>query len=125
MTITQKNGGLHIQLTVTNTGHRDGDEVVQIYARHVDSKVSRPLEQLVAFQRVHVLKGQSRQITAEVPLMRLAYWDEAAKSFVVEHDHVEIRAGASSDDIRLRQTVTIDAGDSNEKKVGMAHAGNE
>jgi beta-glucosidase len=125
MTITQKNGGLHIQLTVTNTGHRDGDEVVQIYAMHVDSKVSRPLEQLVAFQRVRVLKGQSRQITAEVPLMRLAYWDEAAKSFVVEHDHVEIRAGASSDDIRLRQTVTIDAGDSNEKKVGMAHAGNE
>jgi len=37
---------------VTNTGSRDGDEVVQLYVRHVGSKVARPQEELRGFERV-------------------------------------------------------------------------
>jgi beta-glucosidase len=121
MQAAQIRGALHVALTVTYTGSRDGDEVVQIYAAHEDSKVSRPLEQLVAFQRVPVTAGKSRNVAFDVPLSRLAYWDEATQRFVVERDHVEIRAGASSADIRLKQTLAIDP---DEEKVGAPHVEN-
>ena len=121
MRVTQSGGNLHVELSVANTGDRDGGEVVQIYAKHEDSKVSRPLEKLVAFQRVPVAAGKSREVAFDVPLSRLAYWDEAAQRFVVERDHVEIRAGASSDDIRLKQTLAIDP---DQEKVGARHVEN-
>ncbi|HEY5381638.1 MAG TPA: glycoside hydrolase family 3 C-terminal domain-containing protein [Acidobacteriaceae bacterium] len=121
MHVAQNGGDLHVELSVANTGERDGDEVVQIYAAHKDSKVSRPLEELVAFRRVPVAAGKNREVAFDVPLSRLAYWDEAAQRFVVERDHVEIRAGASSDDIRLKQTLAIDP---DQEKVGARHVEN-
>ncbi len=126
MTVTQVDGGLRVKLSVANTGRRDGDEVVQIYATHLDSKVSRPREELMAFQRVAVPMGQSREVAFDVPLSRLAYWDETANKFVVERDRVEVRAGASSDDIRLRSTVAVDPGkqDASNEKVGSPRVGN-
>jgi beta-glucosidase len=119
--IEQKGSAIHLKVTVSNTGRRDGDEVVQVYATHRDSKVSRPLQQLVAFARVAVFAGQSREVVLDVPLERLAYWDEAAQHFVVEADRVEFRVGGSSVDSRLRRTVAID---SKEQKMGTSHVEN-
>jgi len=99
---------VHVHLEVANIGHRSGDEVVQVYAAHKDSKVPRPLEQLVAFQRISIPAGERRTIDLNVPFDRLAYWDDVARHFVVEKDHVEFRIGSSSSDIRLRQIVEID-----------------
>jgi beta-glucosidase len=104
---SQYAGKLNIKLKVANSGHRDGAEVVQIYLKHLDSKVSRPLEQLIAFERVQIPAGQSRDVSFAVPLSRLSYWSDAAGSFIVERDHVELRAGASSADIRLQSTLQV------------------
>ncbi len=107
LSASQSAGKLNIKLKVANSGRRDGAEVVQIYLKHLDSKVSRPLEQLIAFERVQVPAGQSRDVSFAVPLSRLAYWSDTAGSFVIERDHVELRAGASSADIRLHSTLQV------------------
>ncbi|WP_255484114.1 glycoside hydrolase family 3 C-terminal domain-containing protein [Granulicella sp. 5B5] len=106
--VEQHGDMVHIHVSVANTGGKDGDEVVQIYAAHQGSAVSRPLEELVAFKRVPIERGQTQSVEFDVPLSRLAYWDEASKRFVVERDRVEFRAAASSADIRLRKVIAIE-----------------
>ena len=98
---------MHVQLTVVNTGHRDGDEVVQLYVSHENSAVSRPGEELKSFRRVSLGAGEKQTLTFDIPVASLAYWDEDAHRFVVERDRVEVRAGASSADIRLRQALSV------------------
>jgi beta-glucosidase len=92
---------------ISNTGTRDGDEVVQLYVAHQGSRVARAGEELKGFQRVHVAAGQT--VTVSIPLKAadLAYWNEAANHWTLERDRVEVRLGASSADIRLRQTLAV------------------
>ncbi|HZL27456.1 MAG TPA: glycoside hydrolase family 3 C-terminal domain-containing protein, partial [Acidobacteriaceae bacterium] len=104
---TQVGATIEVRLTVTNTGRRDGDEVVQVYASHLNSAVARPLEELKAFERISLRAGEKRMVRLDVPLSSLAYWDDSAHRFVVERDRVEMRAGASSVDIRARQVVEV------------------
>ena len=107
LAVAQRGESVHVQLTVANTGHRDGDEVVQLYVSHENSAVSRPGEELKAFRRVSLGAGKKQTLTFDIPVASLAYWDEDAHRFVVERDRVEVRAGASSADIRLRQALSV------------------
>ncbi|HEY4356223.1 MAG TPA: glycoside hydrolase family 3 C-terminal domain-containing protein [Acidobacteriaceae bacterium] len=109
---------IHLKVTLANTGTRDGDEVVQIYASHQGSKVVRPVQELVAFSRVPLAAGQHKEIAFDVPSARLAYWDEASHRFVVEPDHVEFRVGGSSTDVRLSRTIAIGL---EQQQVGKSH----
>jgi len=102
-------GTAKISLTIKNSGGRDGDEVAQVYFRHVHSSVPQPKEALCGFTRVHLKRGESRQVTVEVPAGRLRYWDTAKKQYVVESGDYEFLIGAASDDIRLKLPVTITA----------------
>ena len=96
-----------VTVHVTNSGTRPGDEVVELYVAHKGSKVARPSEELKGFARVHLDAGESKAVTIPMPAKLLAYWDDAADNFVVEPDEVELRVGASSDDIRLRKVVRV------------------
>jgi beta-glucosidase len=98
---------IHVSLDVTNTGARDGDEVVQVYFRHLDSAVPQPLEALCGFQRVQVVHGQSAHVEIEVPLERFRYWDSAKEQYSVERGKYEIMVGAASDDIRARLPFSV------------------
>jgi beta-glucosidase len=100
-------GTLDVRFTVRNTGKRAGDEVVQMYVAHTDSKVVRPLEELKGFARVHLAPGESRQVTLPLPADSLRYWDDASQRWILENDQAEIRVGSSSDDIRLKSSVQI------------------
>jgi beta-glucosidase len=102
-------GTLKVTLTVKNTGTRDGDDVVQVYYRHVNSKVPQPKLALCGFNRVSLKQGASEEVTIEVPAARLRYWDEAAKQYVVEPGAYELLLGAASDDIRQTVPFTITA----------------
>ncbi|TRZ42295.1 glycoside hydrolase family 3 C-terminal domain-containing protein [Robertkochia solimangrovi] len=94
-----------IELTVkiTNTGDRDGEEVIQLYASFPESSVVRPLKQLIAFDRTHIEKGSSRSVTLKIPAKRLAFWD--GKRFKVEKGKVLLSLGPASD--KLLQTLQI------------------
>ena len=64
-----------VSVDVTNTGTRAGDEVVQLYAQHVGSKVERPREDLRGYKRVTLAPGQTRTVEFSVPASSLAYWN--------------------------------------------------
>ena len=66
---------LRVKVTVTNTGSVEGDEVVQLYAHDELATVARPMKELVAFTRVTLKPGESREVELEVPYRRFALWD--------------------------------------------------
>lgn len=96
-----------ISVPVTNSGARAGDEVVQLYARHVDSKVDRAARDLRGFKRVSLAPKQRMMVQFRVPVSSLRYWDSSKHAWVLESDRVEFEVGASSADIRSRVTVRI------------------
>ena len=66
------NDTLHVKVDVANTGARDGDEVVQVYFRHVKSAVAQPLEALCGFQRVPVAAKQTAHVDIPVPVQGIS-----------------------------------------------------
>jgi beta-glucosidase len=103
------NGTAKVTFTVKNSGKRDGDEVAQVYYRHVNSSVPQSKLALCGFSRVSLKHGESKKITIEVPAQRLRYWNTQKKQYVVEPGDYEILIGAASDDIRLKLPMTIAA----------------
>ncbi|MGH9353904.1 MAG: glycoside hydrolase family 3 C-terminal domain-containing protein, partial [Terriglobia bacterium] len=79
-------GEVKVSVDVTDTGKRAGDEVVQMYVKHIGSKVSRPIEELKGFERIHLNPGETRTVELPLRAKNLAYWDTAANRFVVEPD---------------------------------------
>jgi beta-glucosidase len=100
-------GTAKVTFTVKNTGKLDGDEVAQVYYRHVNSRVSQPKLALCGFARVHLKRGESSEVAVEVPATRLRCWHTDKKQYVVEPGDYEILIGAASDDIRLKLPMTI------------------
>ncbi len=95
-------GRITASIKVTNSGRREGDEVVQLYVHEVKPCVKRPAEELRGFQRVHLKPGESTAVTLTVPGKNLAFYDEAAHGFRVNPGPFEILVGAAADDIRSK-----------------------
>jgi beta-glucosidase len=102
-------GTVDVTVDVTNTGRREGDEVVQLYVRYPDAKVERPLRQLRGFKRVTLAPGEMQPVTLHVAAADLAYWNVSKHAWVVEPGHVELLVGGSSAeaDLKLRRTITV------------------
>jgi hypothetical protein len=96
-----------VSVDITNTGKVAGEEVVQMYVKHLSSGVVRPIKELRGFERVALAAGETRTVTMPLSGRHLAYWDSVAGTWTVECDKVEIQVGASSADIRLYDTVTV------------------
>jgi beta-glucosidase len=96
-----------VSFDVTNTSARAGDEVAQLYVRHLDSRVSRPKRELKAFRRVPLRAGETKTVVLSVAVADLAYWDVTLHAFVVETGAVELLVGRSSSRIELTKTVSI------------------
>jgi beta-glucosidase len=102
------NDTVHVKLDVANTGARDGEEVVQVYFRHVKSAVPQPLRALCGFQRVPVAVNQRAHVDIAVPVKEFRYWDTTRKQYVVEPGDYEILVGAASDDIRAKLALRVE-----------------
>lgn len=89
---------LKLKLSVANTGARDGDVVVQIYVHAVNSQVERAVRELKAFTRVSVAAGASTDVSIDLPIEQLAYFDEKRDEFVVEPLEYEFIAAHHSHD---------------------------
>lgn len=96
---------LTVRCDVTNIGPVAGDEVVQLYARYLDSAVSRPTQSLVGFCRVEIESGETRTIELVVQPEQLMYWDDQLDRFIMEPGPVELRIGRSSAEIELMCTI--------------------
>lgn len=96
-----------VSVDVTNTGHSDGDDVIQLYATHLKSKVDRPKEQLEGFKRVSLNPGQTKTIELPLSAQNLAYWDTEDHKWVLEKDKIRLAVGASSADIKLTKIISV------------------
>ena len=92
---------------VTNTGERDGDEIVQLYT-HAQSQIERPLKELKGFDRIALKAGETRHVELPLSHDQLCYYNATANTFDVEEGTVDVMIGASSADIRLRTTITTE-----------------
>jgi beta-glucosidase len=100
-------GRVNLTVNVKNTGVRDGEEVVQLYVRHLSSPVSQPLHSLAGFKRVALKAGEAKKVEFDLPASALRYWSVETNSYVVPAGEFEIQIGASSADIRQKTTCVI------------------
>ena len=98
--------GLDATFKVTNTGNRKGDEVVQLYLHQDHPSVVQPERQLMAFKRITLEPGETRQVTLDLDYGDLAIVD-AKMEWTVEPGTYQILIGPSSSDIRLKGKTTI------------------
>ena len=100
-------GEIAVSVEIKNTGNRVGDEVVQMYVKHQDSAVERPLKELRGFQRITLQPGETKTVRMPLKGGALTYWDAATQSFVVEPGKINIMLGSSSADPKLEKTVAV------------------
>lgn len=106
--VTQEDGAVVVSVTVTNTGERDGAEVVQLYIKNAKAAVYRPEKELRDFTKVFLQKGQSREVTMTLSRDDFAYWHPAENRWVVQSGEYALLIAASSADIRATLPVHIE-----------------
>jgi beta-glucosidase len=84
-----------VSITVTNSGKRAGDEIVQLYINDAYSQVTRPVKELKAFERIRLAAGESKVVSFTVTPEMLAYYN-LAMDWVVEPGNFKIMLGSSS-----------------------------
>lgn len=91
---------LTITLPVTNTGSREGSEVIQLYISDLKSSLPRPVKELKGFSKVKLAPGETREITFTIGKEALSFFDDTRHEWVAEPGKFEAWIGASSTDIR-------------------------
>ncbi|MFS0775370.1 glycoside hydrolase family 3 C-terminal domain-containing protein [Neobacillus sp. 3P2-tot-E-2] len=99
--------GITIRVNVKNQGILDGDEVVQLYIRSLDSRFQRPLKQLIGFKRVSIKAGESQQVQFTINASELSVWDVTRDKYCVESGLYELLVGKSSSDIQLQERLKV------------------
>lgn len=95
--VEKKDETLNVSVKVTNTGERDGAEVVQVYVSQKKPSIKRPKKELKGFTKVALKKGESKVV--EVPILAkyaASFWDEVRNAWIVEKDEYEVIIGNSS-----------------------------
>jgi len=110
VTTLRPDGVLQVTVELTNTGARAGDEVVQLYVGCAGSRVTRPVRELRAFARTHLAPGQTVQVALEVPVAELAFYDVAARAWVVEEITYTAYVGPSSRELPLHASFRVQQG---------------
>lgn len=95
-----------VRCTVTNTGDRTGDEVVQLYLTDDVSSVTTYTKVLRGFERITLAPGESRSLTFTLGPQEMGLWDKDMR-FTVEPGSFTVGVGASSQDIRLEGHFTL------------------
>jgi beta-glucosidase len=101
------NETIELKIPVTNSGKRDGIEIVQVYARKLND-TDGPLKTLKGFQRVSVAAGQTGQAVISLPSSSFEFYNKAKGKMIVEAGEYEVLYGNSSDTRDLKSTkITI------------------
>jgi beta-glucosidase len=110
-TATATAAGIEVRVPVTNTGDRDGREVVQVYVSLPGSAVQRARRELKAFASVPVKAGATEDVVLTIDRDDLAYWDTRLGRWAVEGGEYHLEVGASSRDLRSTAVVKVDGDD--------------
>lgn len=101
------NGEIQVSVSITNSGDKDGDEVVQLYVKHLNSKVTRPIKELKSFQRVFFKARETKDVLLTLKAKDLQFWNVNNQRFELEKDTIELQIGSSSDVINLKKIINI------------------
>jgi len=85
-----------VSVDVANSGRVAGDEVVQLYIRHLAASVTRPVKELRGFQRVTLQPGEKRRIEFSLGPAQLGFYNREMR-FVVEPGPLKVFVGTSSE----------------------------
>jgi beta-glucosidase len=97
-----------IRATVKNTSSIAGDEVVQLYIKPVAPLRERALKELKGLMRIHLQPGEAREVVFLIqPSKDFVHYDQVQKKYALDLGDYEVQLGASSADIRLRSTLTV------------------
>jgi beta-glucosidase len=94
-----------VEVSITNTGTRAGDEVVQMYVHQDYTSLKEPVEMLKGFARVSLRPGESKSVRFPVGFEQVKFWKQGG--WHMEPGNLNIMIGSSSQDIRLRQTLVL------------------
>jgi beta-glucosidase len=84
-----------VSFDLTNTGHRDGDEVAQVYVRETTASVATPIKALKAFSRVHLKAGETKLLTLHIKQSDLEVWG-ADRKWELEPGEFTVWVGGNS-----------------------------
>lgn len=98
-------GQITVTIPVTNTGNRDGVEVVQLYIRDVVGSIARPVKELKGFQRLSLKAGETATATFTIDASKLKFYNYDLKE-VVEPGEFDVMVGPNSRDLK-RVTITV------------------
>lgn len=98
-------GQITVTIPVTNTGNRDGIEVVQLYIRDVVGSIARPVKELKGFQRLSLKAGETATATFTIDASKLKFYNYDLKE-VVEPGEFDVMVGPNSRDLK-RTTITV------------------
>ncbi len=99
-------GAIGVSFDLTNTGERDGDEVVQLYATPPAATHPRERHALCGFDRIHLKAGETRRVQLTVPATALRRWNDATETYAVPAGEWTLALGAASNDLRAKVPFT-------------------
>ena len=99
-TCSRSGKGFKVSVDVTNTGEREGKEVVQLYIQDQESSLERPVKELKGFKKVALAPGETAKVTFEIDEDMLKFYDPSQGGWVLEKGAFTAHVGAASDDIR-------------------------
>ncbi len=104
--LIKKNESVMVHATITNSGDREGDEVVQLYIRDLIASVARPVLELKGFQRIHLKAGESKDVAFKITPDMLQMLNEQMKT-VVEPGEFRVMIGSSSRELWLKDILIV------------------
>ena len=93
---------LTITVPVTNTGNREGAEVVQLYISDLKSSLPRPIKELKGFQKIKLAPGETKEVTFTIAKDALSFYDDAQQTWIAEPGKFEAIVAASASDIKSK-----------------------
>ncbi len=106
----QQGETLAVSVDITNTGNIKGKEIVQLYVQSTHEGISRPAKELKGFEKVALEPGETKTVRFELTPRAFAYYEVKLNDWYVEGGSYDILIGASSQDIRLKESLEIAAG---------------
>lgn len=104
------NDTVMVSVDVTNTGDRDGKEIVEVYFSKLMGEKqydNKPARQLKGFAKVELPAGETKTVTIPVALKEVTFWNNLKKKMVVENGRYAVEVGGSSADLPCRTEIAV------------------
>lgn len=100
-------GNMTFQVDVTNTGNREGSDVVQLYISDAKCSVERPAKELKAFTKVSLKAGETKTVTLNTDRRALSFWNEEKGEWTAEPGDFLAQVGDASDRLTCKVKFTL------------------